>query len=361
MARKSTFGRVFRRKWRGEWAPGYYVRVRLHGKETTRWGGPDRKTAAEFVARLLRESAREDLLGEKAIASASFAETEEAFRTAYKADHGEGTVRGDSGRIKRIVSWFGTRTIKAIDAGHVADFLVALRAEGRTPATVNRYASVLSAWFEFAVERAYATANLAKGRHLKEEVKPIPFVGDADLAAIGSKEPDPCYAAAYRFLGDTGLRRGEFARLERRDFDARRGVVIVRRSKAGEPREVPLTQTAREAIESLLGPLPMKGPDRVWGGAPDHLSRRFAAAARAAGFALTLHALRHSCASRLVQRGIPIPVVAKILGHKCLATTLRYTHLAPGATHDAIRALERPIPEQKGTGGGTGAPAVAKG
>ena len=71
--KRSTFGRVFRRKVKGGgYAPGFYVRIRRGKREVTRWGGPDRKTAHEFLARLLRESAREDLLDEKVIASVTF-------------------------------------------------------------------------------------------------------------------------------------------------------------------------------------------------------------------------------------------------------------------------------------------------
>jgi integrase len=98
----------------------------------------------------------------------------------------------------------------------------------------------------------------------------------------------------------------------------------------------------------------------MWTECVDVLSRRFAVAAKAAGFDLTLHSLRHSCASRLIQRGVPVPVVAKILGHKCHTTTLRYVHLAPGATHEAIRSLDSPMKAARDTQGDTQGVAAVK-
>jgi integrase len=99
-----------------------------------------------------------------------------------------------------------------------------------------------------------------------------------------------------------------------------------------------------------------------YGGGFELLNKRFAAAAKAAGYALSLHALRHSCASRLAQRGIPLPTIGAILGHKSWRTTARYAHHVPaGATEAAMKALGTPIPDAKGTERGTEATAKASG
>ena len=52
------------------------------------------------------------------------------------------------------------------------------------------------------------------------------------------------------------------------------------------------------------------------------------------------HCLRHTCASRLVQRGVSIPVVQAWLGHKTIQMTMRYAHLAPKNLMDAASVLE---------------------
>jgi site-specific recombinase XerD len=65
-------------------------------------------------------------------------------------------------------------------------------------------------------------------------------------------------------------------------------------------------------------------------------------ACRRAGLAkrLTTHGLRHSFASHLVMRGVTLVAVQKLLGHQQISTTMRYAHLGPSTTRDAVRLLD---------------------
>jgi integrase len=59
----------------------------------------------------------------------------------------------------------------------------------------------------------------------------------------------------------------------------------------------------------------------------------------------TFHDLRHTFASRLVMRGVDLPTVKDLLGHKTIAMTLRYTHLSSDHKQRAMSTLE-PVSEQ---------------
>ena len=52
------------------------------------------------------------------------------------------------------------------------------------------------------------------------------------------------------------------------------------------------------------------------------------------------HALRHTFASHLVMRGVPIKVVQELMGHKDIKTTMRYAHLSPNMGQDAVALLD---------------------
>ena len=342
--------------------PGFYVRFRVGDREVVRWAGPDRSTAHDFAASLHRSTAREDLLGERAVAAISAEDLKPAFLAYLEARHGEATVRGERGRVERIVRYFGKRPLREVGPGDVADFLTSLRAErhnqpeGKAPpvpstGTKNRYASCLSVLFRFAVEKGAALSNPVKGlARPHEDKRAVPFLSTADVDRILAAESDATFRSFLRLLGDTGMRLGEALRLEWRDVDLSRGVLLVRRSKAHESREVPMIGTVRGVLEALRterAAVPMTGPDPLW---PAYaalglgaLSARFRRLAARSGFTLRLHDLRHGLASRLAQAGVPIPTIATILGHKCLVTTMRYAgHLPTDATAEAMRSLETP-------------------
>lgn len=52
------------------------------------------------------------------------------------------------------------------------------------------------------------------------------------------------------------------------------------------------------------------------------------------------HALRHSFASHLVQKGVPLKAVQELLGHSTIEMTMRYAHLAPAMLADAVAVLD---------------------
>ncbi len=345
--KRSSFGSVLRRKNR----PGYYVRVRYKGQEIIRAAGTDRRTADEYLAQLLRATVREDLLGEKQIASMTFQEFGPILLQSLKARHAPTTIACETGRIRHVSDWFGTRALKDITVADVLDFLENLRnARQFGPCGVNRYASFLSVAFKLAVQRGYARTNPVKEiPRTREPVRPVAFVSGADVTKLVAAAKDPRFGAMLRVLADTGLRRSEALALEWRDVDLKRGCLVVRKSKSRRPRQVELTAEVHAAFTKLFkerAPTPIKGPELVW---PEWASKRatsvssrFTRLANRLGMTgMRLHDLRHGFCSRLAQAGVPLPTIAALAGHTSYVTTQRYaSHLPGGATRRAIDAMQ---------------------
>ena len=149
------------------------------------------------------------------------------------------------------------------------------------------------------------------------------------------------------FSLDTGCRLSELINV-RKDSVSERGVVFQDR-KGGGDHAVPLTSRARESIERLLSD--QYWLDRIDGSrrstkrrtsASGWVTHRFTEIRNAAGLPdVSMHTLRHTCASRLVQAGVELIRVKDWLGHSSITVTERYAHLNPHALQDAVNVLEK--------------------
>jgi integrase len=154
------------------------------------------------------------------------------------------------------------------------------------------------------------------------------------------------------FAARTGLRLGELRGLTWRNVDLQRGRVTVMQSyvrgrigptKNNRVRTIPVSG---ETLSTLKEHRKRSGSFVFGNGNGDPVaamtSRR--ALHRACGAAelrqIGWHTLRHSFASHLVMKGVPLKVVQELMGHATIEMTMRYAHLAPSALDDAIERLE---------------------
>lgn len=146
--------------------------------------------------------------------------------------------------------------------------------------------------------------------------------------------------AVLLVLARTGLRRSDIARLGLKDFDARAGTLTVHRNKSRRAHEVPLPPEARDAVLTYV----CKYRPRRTGDALLHaetfpyekgltagaVSAIVARAFRRSGIqhgSKGAHTLRHSLATHLVARRMPLKSIADVLIHKSIETTVLYTRL----------------------------------
>jgi integrase len=143
----------------------------------------------------------------------------------------------------------------------------------------------------------------------------------------------------------TGARYGELAAMTASDYNSDTGSVFIGRSKGGKARHVHLTSEGQaffgaRAAGRTSGDLLFPRKDgRRWSTA--HQFRPIQDACKAAKIkpAIGFHVLRHTYASRLAMRGVPMAVIAAQLGHTDTRMTERhYAHLAPSYVAETVRA-----------------------
>lgn len=140
----------------------------------------------------------------------------------------------------------------------------------------------------------------------------------------------------------TGLRLTNVMTLDWSAVDLRARLITVRvksRKPGGKVLTVPIAAPLLAEL-AVLGAAD-KGPVFVYRGRPVAKMRRaFKTALKRAGVAdFKWHDLRHTAASWMVQRGVPLPVVRDILGHSDIKLTSRYAHVAPAQKRDAVEAI----------------------
>lgn len=229
------------------------------------------------------------------------------------------------------------------------DYISQRQAEGVQPATINRELVFLSAAInDYNRTHSAQLPNPVPGLKTREPPGRLRWLTRAEYAAL-------LHAAAHRpalhdfivLAVNTGLRRGELLNLTWTHVDFTHGLITLEASdtKTRTGRVVPINPDARAALERRA-----QACRNAWvfcssttDGPLTDLKKSFATACRRAGLVdVTPHTLRHTCASWLVQSGIPLYEVARLLGHSAITTTQRYAHLAPDHLRAAVDALATP-------------------
>ena len=140
----------------------------------------------------------------------------------------------------------------------------------------------------------------------------------------------------------TGARYGELIAMTCDDFNSDAATVSVYESKSGKPRHIPLTDEGVVLFSQLTagreGPIFIKANGEPWGRWQQ--ARPLTAAAKAAKIkGATFHILRHTYASNLAMQGVPMSVIANVLGHSTTRMTeLHYAHLSESFIAESVRA-----------------------
>jgi integrase len=168
--------------------------------------------------------------------------------------------------------------------------------------------------------------------------------------------PDPQEGNFQLFALYTGMRRSEVAKLKWSDIDAQ-GFILIRDPKSGQDERIPMNDAAEELLQAHLGEKERVGYIFTGEKGGPRGERQIGESSRAIRDAAGLpkdfrpnHGLRHTFASHLASSGaVDILLLSKLLTHKGVGVTMRYSHLTDAALKRGSNVMSRIVKEAKET------------
>jgi integrase/recombinase XerD len=215
----------------------------------------------------------------------------------------------------------------------------------------------LKFFYEQTLQRTWSTFELA--RPVPEKKLPV-VLSINEVHEILSRLHRQRYRVCLTMIYACGLRLREGVYLQVGDMDSARQLLHVRQGKGGQDRYVPLPDGTLQLLRQYwslhrhpvwLFPAPTRaGVSLAAATQPmdeSGVQRAFRAAWQASGIAkaASVHTLRHSYATHLLEAGVDLRVIQAYLGHRSPQTTALYTHLTQPTEQRAIAAINRVMAE----------------
>ena len=257
----------------------------------------------------------------------------------YLETHGihKANYRSESGILRILSKRWSDRKLSSIVKQDVAQLKNDLYKLGRASSTINHYLNAISQLFKLANnEWGHIIPNPTEGvtRALEPSGRMKRLLPADEQLLLKFCKESCCerLAELVTIASETGMRCGEILSMRWEDVDFINRRVLLRRTKNGDSRQVPLSTRAKETLESIYKPDEViVFPYQHW-----KMRRHFNAAVNKAKSAhkgaqnpfigLRFHDLRHEALSRLSDKGLNVIELAHISGHRTLSMLRRYTH-----------------------------------
>lgn len=236
----------------------------------------------------------------------------------------------------------------ALSDEDIRGYFLHLRDERKlSPSSITIALCALRFFFLHTLGRDSAVFDLLRVK--KPRTLPL-VLNRAEVRAILETVEQPVRRMALSTIYALGLRLGEGLALQTQHIDAARLVVSVRDGKGGRDRTVPLPRPLLARLRSYWKSDRPSCPTSYLfvgnGGAPLHettLQKTFTAARQDSAIKkhATIHTLRHSYATHLLESGVSLRTIQQILGHSSLQTTEVYLHVTQTGVENLQRVIDR--------------------
>lgn len=246
-------------------------------------------------------------------------------------------------RIKNFTAFLG-RSPDTASFEDVRRYQLHLAASGVGVPTINQTVSTLRFFFRVTLRRH----EIVEHTHVIHEPRKLPVVLSVEeVARLLNAAPGLKYKAALSVAYGAGLRATEVVSLKVADIDSKRMIIRVEQGKGGKDRNVMLSPRLLDLLRTWWKAARPRGwlfpgRDPAQPMTTRQLNRACHAAVQMAEInkRVSLHTLRHSFATHLLEQNIDVRVIQVLLGHAKLDTTALYTRVATKTISEVVSPLE---------------------
>jgi site-specific recombinase XerD len=253
-------------------------------------------------------------------------------------------------RVKNFTAFLG-RSPDTASFEDVRRYQLHLAASGVGVPTLNQTVATLRFFFRVTLKRH----DIVEHTTFIREPRKLPVVlSPEEVARLLNAAPGLRYKAALSVAYGAGLRAAELVSLKVSDIDSRRMIIRVEQGKGRKDRNVMLSASLLALLRAWWRAARPQGwlfpgRDRVQPMTTRQLNRACHAAAQMAEIdkRVSLHTLRHSFATHLLEQNVDVRVIQVLLGHAKLDTTALYTRVATKTIQHVMSPLDHIAPKLK--------------
>jgi len=319
----------------GKW----YLDFTFNGKRIRQFGGYTKEQARNTLIKM-----KADKLDEKrgykkpAQPDINFMEFAREFIEIYSKQNKRSWDRDESA-LRVLEPYFKGKAIREITPELVERYKAKRKTEV-APGTINREITFLKTLFNKAVEwgriESSPVEKVKKFREPNFKERILNASEMVKLLDVSNSHLKPILIVAL----NTAMRRGEILSLKWENVNLSKRHIHIEDSKSGKSRDIPMNNAVVEALSVIAQYNKYVFHNPVTRGPLKSIRSSFKTARRNAEIkGLRFHDLRHTAATRMIEAGVDLVTVSKILGHSTIQMTMRYAHPTPENMRLAVSKL----------------------
>ncbi len=319
----------------GKW----YIDFTFNKKRIRQFGGYTKEQAKNTLIKMKADKLDEKRGYKKLVQpDVGFIEFAREFIDIYSKQNKQSWGRDES-VLRALEPYFKGKAIREVTPELVERYKARRKAEV-APGTVNRELTFLKTLFNKAVEwgrlESSPVAKVKKFREPNFKERILTASEMVRLLDVSNSHLKPILIVAL----NTGMRRGEILSLKWENVNLSKRHIHIEDSKSGKSRDIPMNNAVVEALSVVAQYNKYVFHNPVTKEPLKSIRSSFKTARKRAEIKyLRFHDLRHTAATRMVEAGVDLVTVSRMLGHSTIQMTMRYAHPTPENMRLAVSKL----------------------